>query len=156
MENTNDEKDLVTVEEILSEVVALKLGALKDLEPGSEEHSRATEDAAKLARVYFEDRRAVEDREVNSGLKMAQIDAERDAKTEDIIERKWSRWVEWGLKIAEITIPAVVTIGCLRLNNQVYRESLNEVLNFETGNAWGGGITRSVGQKLTSFFGKKV
>ncbi len=149
------EEKIVAVTDTLGETVMSKLEGLKGLELGSEEHSRATEDVAKLARIYMDDRKAVEDRLVNLNIKQAQIDAERDIKTDEILERKSSRWVDWAIKGAEIVITAAVTVGCVKLNNKIFRETWTEGLQFESGNTWGGGLTKSLSNKVTNFLGKK-
>ena len=150
-----NEENVVAVEDILGEAVVRGLEGLESLPLGSEEHSRATEDVAKLAKIYMEDRKAVEDRVANINVKQAQIDAENNAKIDEIVERRRSRWIDWSLKGAEIIVTAAVTIGCVKLNNKIFRESWIEGLEFESGNAWGGGLTKSLSNKVTNFLGKK-
>lgn len=147
----NDEKEEVTVEELLAETIVKELGDLKKIEPGTEEHSRATEDVTKLCRLYLDDRKAVEDREANTVMKQKQIDAERDIKTDEMVNQYKYRWVDWALRGAEVA----VAVGCVIINAKTFRKSWKEALIFETDGGWSGGVTRSLVNKATNFIGKK-
>lgn len=141
----------VTVEELLNDTIVEQLEKLKGIEPGTEEHTRATEDAAKLCKIYLDDKKAVEDRESDAEIKQKQIDAERDIKTDELIAQKKYRWVDWTIKGVEIA----VGIGCVILNTRTFRKSWKEGLDFETNGAWSGNLTRGISNKVLNFVGKK-
>lgn len=80
------------IRELLNEEIKKQIKDLSNLNPGSEEKSRATDDVAKLYKLAVEEEKG-----------------ERDSENEknQLAEQKKDRYVKIGIAAAEITLPLI-------------------------------------------------
>ena len=118
----------VEIKELLGEEIKNQIENLSSLEPGSDEHAKATENLAKLYRLKIDDdkneiddnekfnRRAMdnEQRVIDAELKEKQIDTdieirerELEIKEQQLREQSWDRWINVGLQIG-LTVIGIV------------------------------------------------
>ena len=118
----------VEIKEQLCEEIKNQIENLSSLEPGSDEHTKATENLAKLYRLKIDDdkneiddnekfnRRTMdnEQRVIDAELKEKQIDTdieirerELELKEEQLREQSWDRWINVGLQVG-LTVIGIV------------------------------------------------
>lgn len=86
--------------ELLSEEIKSQIANLGDLEPGSEEHSKAVESLSKLYKLKIE--------ESKNEAELVEKQKEEQFKKEQLAELKKDRWIKVGIAAGEILIPLVL------------------------------------------------
>lgn len=86
--------------ELLSEEIKSQIENLGDLEPGSEEHSKAVESLSKLYKLKIE--------ESKNEAELVEKQKEEQFKKEQLAELKKDRWIKVGIAAGEILIPLVL------------------------------------------------
>lgn len=85
---------------LLSEEIESEIGNLSDLEPGSDEHSKAVESLSKLYKLKIEESKnqsELEEKQKEELLKQVQLK-----------EQRIDRWVKVGVVVGELFIPLIV------------------------------------------------
>ena len=82
---------------LLSEEIESEFDNLSNLEPGSDEHSKAVESLSKLYKLKIE--------ESKNETELVEKQKEEQFKQEQLREQRIDRWVKIGVAVSELTIP---------------------------------------------------
>lgn len=85
--------------ELLSEEIQSEFDNLSNLEPGSEEHSKAVDSLSKLYKLKIEENK----NEIDLVEKQKEEQLKRDQMTEQLKDRWW----KFGLEVGEVVVPLV-------------------------------------------------
>lgn len=135
-------EETVTLKQMLSEVIEMTLDDIKKTEAGSEERERAVKDAATLYKVYAEEVKAEEDREVDFKLKQQKVEMDMATKKDELESQGKNHFWEMILKGLELVVKvASIVVSIL---------SLNKCLRYESNGTWTSNATRGVASNVTN------